>query len=232
METVVLQVQERNKAQGIHTLRKGGNIPGVVYGLGMAAQSIQIPKIALRKLFSSGLAGSLIDLQVGTAAPLKVIVQDTQFDPVRDTIIHVDFRKVDLLKKIRTEVPVRFVDVAPAVKDLGGTLMHAIGSVEIECLPDKLVKEIVISIAPLATFDDALRVRDVVLPEGVTIINRPEDVIAMVKPPRTEEELAALDQKVEEDIEAVKVEEKGKEEEEGAVVEEGKEAKKEEKKEA
>jgi len=89
------------------------------------------------------------------------------------------------------------------VKALGGTLVHSRDSVTIHCLPSQLVRDFKVDLSKLVTFDDVFRISDLDVPEGVTVVDDANLTIAVVTPPRTEAEMAALEDAVEENIGAV-----------------------------
>jgi len=99
-------------------------------------------------------------------------------------------------EEIQTEVPLEFVGISPAVSDLEGNLITNKTGLKVECLPDKLVSNIIVDVAVLKTFDDLIKVKDLNIPEGIKILEESEDVIAQVTPPRSEEELEAMDEEV------------------------------------
>ena len=123
-----------------------------------------------------------------------------------------------MTEKIRTEIPIKLEGDSKAVIELEGNLIQNRGALEIECLPADLIPEIVTDIESLKTFDDKILVSDLKVPENITVLNNPEDVVAQVTPPRSEEELEELEEKVEENVEEVEaIEEKPAEGEEAAV---------------
>ena len=80
---------------------------------------------------------------------------------------------------------------------MSGTLVQAIDEVDVEALPSALVREFVLDIAPLATFEDALHVSDIVVPEGMEITTDPKQTIAIVQMPRQAEAIDELDAPIE-----------------------------------
>ncbi|MDP3985292.1 MAG: 50S ribosomal protein L25 [bacterium] len=180
-------------------------IPAVVYGHGITAQSIQVGKVAFEKLYREAGESSLVDLTINGNDTVKVLIQDIQVDPLRGDVIHADFNQVRMDEMLETEITIRFVDEAPAVKELGGTLVRSVDHFSVRCLPTALVHEIDVSTASLKTFEDKIHVRDIALPEGIEIINSADDVVAFVEEPRSEEEMAALESAPELKVEEVKV---------------------------
>jgi large subunit ribosomal protein L25 len=140
------------------------------------------------------------------------LVHDIQREPIDNDFIHADFYQVNLEEKIEANIPLVFEGEAPAIKELGGTLVKAIHEIEVKAKPADLPKEIIIDISVLKTFEDSLAVKDIVVPAGVEVIRKPEDTIVYVaEPEKVEEELA---KPVEEKVEDVEKVEKEKKEEE------------------
>ena len=142
----------------------------------------------------------------------NVLIYDVVKDPITDKFVHVDFYAVRMDKLITTEVPLIFEGESPAVETEEGVLIKSIIGIEVEALPADLPHEIRVDISTLKTFDDSIHIKDLKVSESVKILAEPEKVVASVTPPRSEEELAALEEKVEEEVEEV---EKVGEEEEG-----------------
>ena len=105
-----------------------------------------------------------------------------------------------------------------AIKVGGGTLIQSLEELEVFALPDKLVSELEVDISKLITFDDTLHVSDIVVPEGIEVRDAADTAVASVQAPRSEEELAALNEAVDFDVTKVEVLAE-KKEEEGAAAE-------------
>lgn len=212
-------------------------LPAVVYGMGAPAASITLNHDEFVKLFAEAGEASLIDLLLGDKADGKVLIQDIAYDPVSDRIIHVDLRRIDMSKEMTATVELRFVGESPVIKAQGGTLMRSIESVEVACLPKDLVSHIDVDLTVLKTFDDAIKIKDLIVPAGITITNpQAEDLIAKVTAALTEDEIKAMETSAA-PVDLSKIETAGKKKEEGeeGVAAEGadkpeKEEKKEEKK--
>lgn len=214
-------------------------LPAVVYGMGASAASVTLNYDEFAKLFSEAGEASLIDLLVGDKAEGKVLVQEIQYDPVSDRMIHVDLRRIDMNKEMTATVELRFVGEAPVIKEQGGTLMRNLESVEVKCLPKDLVSHIDVDLTVLKTFDDVVKIKNLVVPAGITITSpHAEDLIVKATAALTEEEIKAMEESAKPaDLSKIEVAGKKKEEEgeegvEAAKPEAGaiKEEKKEEKK--
>jgi len=207
MEALKLQAKKRTElGKQVRALRRSGYIPAVVYGRGVTSQALSVLRREFERFYRTAGESRLIDLVVADDKPLKALIQDIARDPLTGAAVHIDFRVVTMTEKLRTEIELRFVGRSRAVAELGGVLVKNMSKVKIECLPDALVDAIEVDLAPLAEFGTSIQVKDLVVPPGITLLEHAADGVATVIAPRSEEELAALDQKVEEKIEEVKVE--------------------------
>jgi large subunit ribosomal protein L25 len=223
METILLEAKKRSElGKKVKTLRKSGFIPAVIYGYKTNNTPLTITKKDFREAFDKAGTSAIVDLKIDKDPIQKVLIHEPQIDPVSGEPIHIDFYKVRMDQKIKTEIPLVFIGESAAVKELEGSLVTNKDSVEIECLPNDLISEIKVDISPLKTFEDSIHIKDIEIPETISILNDPEETVALVEEPRSEEELAELEEAVSEDIEEVKVE--GEEEKEGEAIPEGEEA--------
>lgn len=215
-----LKLKAKIRKQRPNVLRRQGWLPAVLYGPKIKQQVLQIDALSFDKVFRQAGESTLINLEVepGTkkANPegVLVLVHDIQKDPVSDKVIHIDFYAPRLDKTMHVKVPLVFAGQSLAIEDLDGTLVKNIQEIEIEVLPQDLPHEIKVDIASLKTFEDKIFVKDLALPKGVRVLTGGQEIIALVMPPRSEEELAALEEAPEEKIEEVEVVSKETKEEE------------------
>lgn len=202
-----LKAKSRNQlGKSVKTLRKSGFLPAVVYGEGVPAQPVVISyKDFVATLRTAG-ESTLVALDVD-GKPLNVLIHDIAYDPVSDMPIHADFHAVRMDKIIRTHVPLEFTGESSAVKNDSGVLVRVMQELEIEALPRDLPHELTVDLSLLAIIGSTIHVKDINLPAGVTLITDPNDTIAVVEAPRSEEDIAALSQApVETSPESVKTE--------------------------
>lgn len=192
------------KGRATEALRAEGTVPAVVYGFGTEPTNIQVDRNAFIKVLAAAGSSTVVDLVVGDKT-FQVLIGEVQRNALNDFVTHIDFRAVDPNRKIEAKIALVLSGVAPAVKELGGTLLQSLEEVEVVSLPNALVHEIVIDVSKLATFDDVIRVSDIIAPEGVEITTDGEVAIASVQPPRSEAELASLNEVVDTDVSKVEV---------------------------
>ena len=204
-------------------IRANGSVPAVVYGPHMDALSIQVPATALDKAYDQAGESTIIELQFEKRDPLHVLVQDLQIHPVKRNIVHMDFKQVTMGEAMDVSIELNFIGVAPAVKSMGGILNTSKDSITVSCLPKDLVDHIDVDLSVLESFDKSIHVEDIKLPEGMTLLDNPSDLVVKVLEPISEEELeASLEASTEVNMDDVDSEEKGKKEDGEGEAEEGK----------
>ncbi|MDD2656189.1 MAG: 50S ribosomal protein L25 [Patescibacteria group bacterium] len=213
--TYSLQAQKRS-GKDASSVRAQGFVPGVVYGPDREPASVSVKATELQKIYNEAGESTLLDFTLDGEKTVKVLIQDLQYSPVKGNITHVDFRQIQMGVEMEATVELEYVGLAPAVKELSGTLSIMKDSLDVKCLPEKLVTSIQVSLDVLKTFDDAIYVKDIKLPEGVFSTEDAELLLAKVVAPLSEEAQKAMEEGNTGSIEDIKVEEKGKKEEEGA----------------
>ncbi len=229
-----LAFEKRDPKVAPNTLRNGGKIPAVFYGKKQASTSITLSTRDFGKVWKKAGENTVVNLQHGTEE-IPSLIHDVDKHPVTGEARHADFYVFEKGQKLKIKVPIEFKGVSPAVKDLGGVLVKVVHSLEIEAEPKNLPQKLEIDISPLVAFDSVITAKEINLPEGVTLVISPDDVIASVYEPREE-----VVEEAPVDLSTIEVMKKGKEPvpgEEGATAAEGgasakAPAKKEEKKEA
>ena len=194
MAEVALQAEvrpERGKGPA-RRLRASGKVPGTLYGRGIDAVAVTVDARELDHTLSTDAgANVLIDLKVGSDNHLT-LARSLDRHPLRGTILHVDFLKIARDVAITVDVPVHFEGEAKGVKE-GGVLEHHLWQLHIECLPGNVPERINIDVNEM-DIGSIIRVSDVRVPEGVTILTGEEEIIVTCVVPQVlqvEEEVPA-----------------------------------------
>ena len=223
MATVALKAQSRKETgKGVaRFLRRQAQIPAVFYGPEVEPVPLALDLRAVERLISSAAGENvLIDLKIdndGSAQSHRAMIKEIQVDPVKQTILHVDFYAISMDKKISLEVPIMLTGEALGVAD-GGILQQVGRTIEISCLPDQIPDAVEVVVSHL-DIGDSLHVSDLQVPGGVEILAEEQLTIATVVPPVKEEEIEPEIPELEE--------EEGEEVEEAAVSETKEEGEKE-----
>ena len=176
--------------KGVKNLRNQGFLPAVLYGEGVLSQPIAISFKDFEKAYKEAGESTLLKLEVDGKS-YNVLIHDISFDPLRDHPIHADFYAVRMDKEIRATVRLEFMGESPAVKNLGGILIKVVQELEVEAFPQDLPHEIQINLDVLTELQSRILVKDIPSPKGVKILANADELVVLVEPPRSEEELKA-----------------------------------------
>jgi large subunit ribosomal protein L25 len=165
---------------------------------------------------------TLFQLQVQGGEQTLAMIAETQWEPVKGTLRHVDFKRVLMDRKIRVHVPINISGEARGIKEQGGVLEVVLHDIEVECLPADLVEEFAIDATPMM-LNDTVRVSDLQarVGERIKFLREPQAVICHVVTPKAVEEAKPAEGAAAEGPAEPEVIKKGKATEEG---EEGAEA--------
>ena len=214
MEQIELNVAPRQViGKQVKALRRAGQVPVNLYGRGMKPMALQVDARSVTRVLSRTGQSRLINLNVqGQTHPQIVLAREIQREPITGSLYHVDFMAVSMTERIKVQIQVVLVGESPAAQRGEGVLVHAINSLEVECLPGDLMDAIRVDVSTLDKIDAQITVKDLKVSEGIKILADPDDMVVRVTPAREE--------KVEEVVPApevaaeVEVIEKGKKEEE------------------
>lgn len=212
MEKNVIEATVRTvTGKKVGVLRREGKLPGVIYGHHLEAQPILMDSKTASKILNGATSSSIVTIVID-GKEHAALVREKQKDYIRNQYIHVDFQAVSQTEKIRTKVGIELVGTAPAVKDFNGVVVEGLDSIEVEALPKDLPERFTLDISKLANIGDGIHVKDVIVPESVTVIDDPEEMIVLITAPAAEEVEAPA--AVEGEVAEPEVIEKGKKEEE------------------
>jgi len=176
MKTIAISGSKRQNVgkRDAKELRYEGKIPAVLYG-GKEQVHFAVDITALKPIiYSADVHFVEIDVEgVKTTA----IVQDAQFHPLNEQILHVDFFQLDNAKPLTMAIPVKLTGTSPGVK-MGGKLVHKLRKLRVKALPQDLPQYVEVSIEPLEV-GKSVRVRDLKF-DKFDITNTPEDTIVSV----------------------------------------------------
>ncbi len=188
MEKYILQAKTRDSGRtNLKKARRGGYIPAIIYGGGMENLELMVSVSDIRKLSSHLGESTLIDLVIEGKDTVKVLIPEIQKDPLSGEFVHIDFRHIRMDQELEAEIALTFIGESSAVKGLGGIFVKGIESISVKCLPTALVDEIIVDISSLNDFEKTIRVKDLNIPSGMSVLNDPEAMIASVSASAEEE---------------------------------------------
>jgi len=179
-EKITLTVVKRNVfGKKLKKSRKEGKIPGNIFGQGFTSQSVFVDLKEFSKIFKVVKETGVVYLQL-EKVEIPVLIQPLQTHPIHDNLLHIDFRKVDLAKKIETAVPVKTVGTSEAVTQKGGVLLTQANELKVEARPEDIPHEIDIDISVLKEINQEIKVSDLPVNTTYKIIDPAEKVIVSV----------------------------------------------------
>jgi large subunit ribosomal protein L25 len=186
---------ERRTATGRSAVRKlkaMGVVPAVIYGAKDKAEPLQVSRRDINAMLSHAAGENiLVELEIAGKSRLA-LVQEVQHAPLGGAILHVDFHAVSMDEMIQADVPLEPTGIANGVKNMGGLLEQNLRSLAIECLPRDLPDVITVDVSVL-NIGDAIHVREIQLPSGVTTRVQADLTAFSVLAPTVEEEPVAAE---------------------------------------
>jgi len=167
---LIAELREDQGKGASRRLRREKKVPAIIYGAGRPPRSLAFDhNKVLLKLENESFYSSILNIKVGNKSQ-DAILKDLQRHPAKNKIMHMDFQRIVADEVIRMNVPLHFIgeDVAPGVKEGGGSVSKLMTDVEIVCLPRNLPEFIDVDVSKLE-LDAMLSMSDIELPEGVEI---------------------------------------------------------------
>ncbi len=168
-------------------LRAKGSVPAVVYGgpAGPAAVAVS-PKELTKVLHSKTGHNTIFNLSVAGGDSTPVMIVDWQYDPIKDTLLHADLKRIDLSQRITVKVPVVTQGDPRGVKLQGGIHEIVTRELEIECLPNDIPEQFTINVVDLMV-GQSIRAGDIPISGSIRLLSPPDAVISHVVSLKAEE---------------------------------------------
>ena len=206
--------------------RVSGHSPAVIYGAGGEAVAVAVSPKEINKILHSKTGhNTIFNLNIKDVENTPVMIIDWQLDPIKDTLLHVDLKRIDLTKRIRVKIPVHTVGEPKGVKLQGGLHEAITREIEVECLPDDIPEGFTVDVTELM-LNQNIRASEIPLTGSMKLLSNPESVISHVVAMKAEEAPAAAEGAAPAATAEPEVIKKGKKEEEGAAPAEEKKGKK------
>jgi large subunit ribosomal protein L25 len=189
--TVAAETRNSRGKNEARRLRVKGSVPAVVYGgaAGPAALTVN-PKDLTKILNSKTGHNTIFNLSIADTETVPVMIVDWQHDPIKENLLHVDLKRIDLTKRIVVKVPVVTQGDPKGVKLQGGIHEIITREVEIECLPDDIPEEFVVNVAELV-IGQSVRASELAMGGSMKLLSPGDAVISHVVSLKAEEAPAA-----------------------------------------
>ena len=164
-------------------LRQTGHVPAVVYGHGREPQSLTINTREVDKLLSQiSAANTVIDLSID-GSPVRTLIREVQRHPFKRHIVHIDFQELVAGEKVTVDVPLRFTGTAEGVRNSGGILEETMHRIHVRVDPSSIPDQITVDVTHL-TIGHSIHIRDLALPQGVTVLDDVDATICVCAAPK------------------------------------------------
>lgn len=165
----------------VRFLRRRGITPVHLFGHDVESMALQCDAAQLRHVLVQAGHTRLIGLRLDKAEQLRnVLIREVQRDSRTGRLVHVDFYQVRLAEKVKVDVPIVLVGEAPALESKKNVLVQDLNRLAIECLPDEIPPSIEIDLGSLTEKEQAIRVKDIKLGEGITVFDNPEHLVVKI----------------------------------------------------
>jgi large subunit ribosomal protein L25 len=191
--TIAAEVRNTRGKNEARRLRAAGSVPGILYGAGGEPESVAVsPKELTKILHSKTGHNTIFNLNIAAKETTPVMIVDWQLDPIKDKLLHVDLKRIDLNKRLHVNVPVVTHGDPRGVKQQGGLFEIVTREIEVECLPDDIPEQFDIDVSEMLIGQN-LRASDIPLSGSMKLLSPSETVIVHVVAPKAETTAAATE---------------------------------------
>jgi large subunit ribosomal protein L25 len=215
--TITAETRDSRGKNEARRLRAKGSMPAVLYGGSDGPTPVAVSQKELTRILHSKTGhNTIFNLSMAGKSDTPVMIVDWQFDPIKDSLLHADLKRIDLSQRITVKVPVVTQGEPKGVKIQGGIHEIVTREIEIECLPNEIPEQFVVNVSDLMIGQN-IRAADISMPGSMKLISAPDSVISHVVSLRAEEpaptaEVGTVAAPAAAEPEVIK---KGKKEEEG-----------------
>ncbi|BAS29406.1 50S ribosomal protein L25 [Limnochorda pilosa] len=183
MAVFTLTAVPRDPGKGAsRRLRAAGQVPAVLYGPGIESEALAVDQQLLAKVYEKAGSAHLVEVEIqGRPDRHTVLIKDLSRHPVRGSFEHADLYRVPMDRPVVSRVPVRFEGRDRRPND-GGIISEIVHAVEVKSLPQRIPEAVLADLSGL-TLGQSLHVRDLQVPEGVVILDSPDEVVVSVLEP-------------------------------------------------
>src|ERR1700683_485070 len=189
----------------VHAVRRGGDVPAVLYGHNVEPQALSIDARSLKRVWHQAGHSHLVDLALARARARKALIREVQVRRRTAELMHVDLFAVNLAEKLTVEIPLIPIGESPAVSEFKlGVLQQIITSVKVECMPGDIPALLNVDSSGLIEIDQGIRLAEVPLPERVTLATGvdPDELVLKVAQVRVAAEAEEAEVEAVEEAEA------------------------------
>lgn len=178
--TIAAESRDSRGKNAARRLRATGSVPAVLYGAGGEPQAVSVSPKELTKILNSKTGhNTIFNLGQAGQEPTPVMIIDWQYDPIKDNLLHVDLKRIDLTRRLHVKIPVVTQGDPRGVKVQGGLLEIVTREIEIDCLPDDIPQQFTVDVTEML-IGQSVRASDIPLSGSMKLLSPGDAVIAHV----------------------------------------------------
>lgn len=181
MEKFKLKLDVRDQSSKPNKLRREGIIPGTLYGPGVTSDSVQVDAREFSRLPAAAYS-HIVELQTAKG-PTAALIRNVQREYTTNKVLNIEFYRVASDRKVTVTVPFKFVGASVAVQ-AGGVLQENYTAADIECFPGDIPDFLEVDISLIKEVDHGIHFSQLILPNGVAVLNPQEEVVCRVVAPK------------------------------------------------
>lgn len=160
-------------------MRKNKLVPGVIYGEGEQSVNVTLAYREFTSIYQQAGGTSVVECELD-GKTIPTLISEVTIHPVFDTVTHVDFRRVNLKKKVKAQVPVKIVGESTAIKHEAGVLLQQMDDIAVEAFPQNIPHEITVDISTITKIGQEIKISDLPQNENYSILDETGRVIVSV----------------------------------------------------
>lgn len=204
-QAIKLELEPREVlGKKVKQLRRAGFIPVHLYGPDSDSRPLQCESHKLVQALSLAGGNTAIEVTIqGESGSKLAFAREIQWEPMRDTILHVDLLLADINRPVTAQVPIVLTGESAGARSVSGSIVHQLRALDVQALPLEMPGQIELDLIVLTEADSVIRVSDIELPSNVTILTDLEELVVRIELPRAEVEVEEVEgEEVEEGAEA------------------------------
>ena len=203
-DAIKLELEPRELlGKKVNRLRRAGITPVHLYGPDAESRPLQCQSHKLIQVLSLAGGNTAIEVSIqGESGSKLAFAREIQWEPMRDTVLHVDFLLADINRPVTAQVPIILTGESAGARSVGGSIVHQLRQLDVQALPLEMPGQIELDLAVLTEADSVIRVRDIDLPSNITVLTDLEELVVRVELPRVEVEVEEVEAEEGEEVEA------------------------------
>jgi len=203
-DAIKLELEPRELlGKKVNRLRRAGITPVHLYGPDAESRPLQCQSHKLIQVLSLAGGNTAIEVSIqGESGSKLAFAREIQWEPMRDTVLHVDFLLADINRPVTAQVPIILTGESAGARSVGGSIVHQLRQLDVQALPLEMPGQIELDLAVLTEADSVIRVSDIDLPSNITVLTDLEELVVRVELPRVEVEVEEVEAEEGEEVEA------------------------------